>query len=223
MARRWTGPISHGSHGDGPKPERGEAASYGNYGCCILEAVAYVAGEKHSDHPECACPVITTCAIDINDWIYEEDDELRTKALRPLINAIIDTKSNLKIEAQRRAYAARFIMEHFVPLMEEEAREEWSHQRALEVLAFDGFEQVLDELYGHPQGKIARLAAKMLRGMTKIVNLPKKVVHAVPQATQERSLEAAGLRALNLDKQVSALPDHLLLHTVIEQTVSCRA
>lgn len=25
---------------------------------CVMEAVAYVAGEPHSDHPQCACPVI---------------------------------------------------------------------------------------------------------------------------------------------------------------------
>ena len=26
---------------------------------CVMEAVAYVAGEPHSDHPKCACAVIT--------------------------------------------------------------------------------------------------------------------------------------------------------------------
>lgn len=27
---------------------------------CVMEAVAYIAGEPWSDHPECACPVIAT-------------------------------------------------------------------------------------------------------------------------------------------------------------------
>lgn len=38
--------LAHGKHGS---PEGG---------LCLLEAVAYVAGEPHSDHPACVSPVI---------------------------------------------------------------------------------------------------------------------------------------------------------------------
>ena len=30
---------------------------------CVMEAVAYVAGEPWSDHPKCACPVITAFMV----------------------------------------------------------------------------------------------------------------------------------------------------------------
>jgi len=45
-------------------------------GMCALEVVAYIAGEPHSDHPACACPVLTSYVIGLNDaW----DDEQRQK------------------------------------------------------------------------------------------------------------------------------------------------
>src|SRR5438105_4365288 len=47
--------LRHGSHKN-PKQ-----------GLCVMEAVAFVAGERHGDHPECACPVLTGFAIRLND------------------------------------------------------------------------------------------------------------------------------------------------------------
>src|ERR1700680_1196735 len=38
--------LASGSHGDR------------SHGLCAMEVVAWLAGEKHSDHPECASPVI---------------------------------------------------------------------------------------------------------------------------------------------------------------------
>ena len=36
-------------------------------GLCVMECVAFVAGEPHTDRPACACPVITQLAIHAND------------------------------------------------------------------------------------------------------------------------------------------------------------
>lgn len=36
-----------------------KAPNNGLVDACVMEAVAYVAGEKWSDHPGCACPVIS--------------------------------------------------------------------------------------------------------------------------------------------------------------------
>ena len=55
---------------------------------CIMNMVAYVAGEPWSDHPECACPVLTKMAISLNDRL---DDEQRQK-LAPLIPLLAGTK-----------------------------------------------------------------------------------------------------------------------------------
>jgi len=57
-------------------------------GLCIMEAVAYFAGEKHSDKPECACPVLTSYMIKINDSMNEEERQ----KLKPYIKKLIGTK-----------------------------------------------------------------------------------------------------------------------------------
>lgn len=36
-------------------------------GMCIMECVAYIAGEKHTDRPKCACSYLTGFAIKLND------------------------------------------------------------------------------------------------------------------------------------------------------------
>ena len=48
-------------------------------GACAMEAVAYLAGEPHSDHPICASPVISAFMREWNDSL---DDEGRQK-LKP--------------------------------------------------------------------------------------------------------------------------------------------
>lgn len=41
-------------------------------GMCAMEAAAYVAGEPHSDHPKCVCPVITQTLIRANDRMRDD-------------------------------------------------------------------------------------------------------------------------------------------------------
>lgn len=48
-------PLAKGQHEAG-SPHR-----------CIMECVAYIAGEEHSDHPLCACDVVAAVAIQAND------------------------------------------------------------------------------------------------------------------------------------------------------------
>lgn len=50
---------------------------------CVMEAVAYVAGEPWSDEPECASPTIATFLRTWNDSL--PSDEERTRLLAPLI------------------------------------------------------------------------------------------------------------------------------------------
>ena len=40
-------------------------------GVCVMEAVAWVAGEPHSDHPQCASPVMTAFLTRWNDRMCE--------------------------------------------------------------------------------------------------------------------------------------------------------
>lgn len=50
-------------------------------GLCVMEAVAYVAGEPWSDHPKCACPVLGAFMRAWNDGLPTDED--RTRLLRP--------------------------------------------------------------------------------------------------------------------------------------------
>ena len=59
-------------------------------GVCALEAVAWLAGEKHSDRPSCACPVIAGVVRQWNDQL--PDDERRNRLIRPLLAKIVGTR-----------------------------------------------------------------------------------------------------------------------------------
>ncbi len=72
-------------------------------GACIMEAVSYVAGEPWSDHPACACPVISSLLRSWNDGIT--DEATRTRLLRPLVPRIVGSKSTPAVEL-RRSYLA---------------------------------------------------------------------------------------------------------------------
>jgi hypothetical protein len=55
---------------------------------CVMQAVDYVASGGFSDHPECACPALTSYAIRLND---RADDETR-QLMKPLIPKLIGTR-----------------------------------------------------------------------------------------------------------------------------------
>lgn len=82
--------------------------SHGNHktkeaGVCLLEAVAYLNGEKHTDSPNCACPVLTDYGRRLNDGPWPSD-EARTAALFPLIPLISGSKADRKTERKRAAF-----------------------------------------------------------------------------------------------------------------------
>ncbi len=73
-----------------------------NKGLCVMQAVDYISSGGTSDHPECACPVLTRVAIHINDRF---NDENRQK-LKPLILSLVGTKADDATQIARK----RFIM-----------------------------------------------------------------------------------------------------------------
>ena len=62
-------PLGEGSHDD---PQDG---------ACIMEAVAYVAGDEWSDHPACACPVISAFLRSWNDALPDEERDWLVDAM----------------------------------------------------------------------------------------------------------------------------------------------
>ena len=65
---------------------------------CVMEAAAWIAGEPHTDHPQCVSPVLTSYMIRLNDrW----DDEKR-QTLKPYIPRLIGTAGDGQDEARLR-------------------------------------------------------------------------------------------------------------------------
>ena len=65
---------------------------------CLMEMVARLAGEPHTDHPECACPVLTEWGIIANDSM---GDDLRNELLGPLAQRLVGTRSTPEVERRR--------------------------------------------------------------------------------------------------------------------------
>ena len=97
-----------------------KGAHYPDGKYCVMEAVAYVAGEKWSDKPDCACPVLASFARTMNDSIT--DDAQRTRLMLPLIPVLVDSKSTREVELKRVALLARWAVRVIAPIALRAAR-----------------------------------------------------------------------------------------------------
>lgn len=95
------GPLKRGLH-SGP-----------DAGACIMEAVAFVAGEKWSDHPQCVSPVIGAFLRNWNDSLPTDAD--RERLLKPLIPKIINTRADAATEERRSYLALDWMIRTFLP------------------------------------------------------------------------------------------------------------
>jgi len=80
---------------------------------CVMEAVAFVAGEPWSDHPECACPIISSFLRSWNDSL--PSDAERDRLLKPLIPELVNTRRTKKIELARGLMAADWLIRVHTP------------------------------------------------------------------------------------------------------------
>jgi len=81
---------------------------------CAMEMVAWLAGEEHSDEPQCACPVLAAFVRAINDAL--PDDAARDHYLRPLVPKLVNTRRSREIEARRAFLVADTVTRTLVPL-----------------------------------------------------------------------------------------------------------
>src|SRR5690242_6646137 len=68
-------------------------------GVCAMEAVAWLAGEGHTDHPVCTSPVIAQFVRTWNDGLPDKD---RTRLLLPLLPHLLNTVGSELLEERRR-------------------------------------------------------------------------------------------------------------------------
>ena len=104
-------PLTHGSHATREE------------GTCLMEAVAYLAGEPHTDAPECACPVLTAYAVRINDAMGEgpDGDALRARYLHDLAPMLVGSRSTPEVEQARAFVLIDHAVRVFAPLALESA------------------------------------------------------------------------------------------------------
>jgi hypothetical protein len=79
---------------------------------CVMEAVAFVAGEAWSDHPQCACPVISAFLRSWNDGL--PSDAERNRLLKELIPSLVGTR-NQAVERKRSLMAADWLIRTHTP------------------------------------------------------------------------------------------------------------
>jgi hypothetical protein len=79
---------------------------------CVMEAVAYVAGEDWSDTPKCASPVIGAF---LRSWNDSLSNEPRNRLLKPLIPMLVGTKASAEIEERRSYMALDWMIRVFTP------------------------------------------------------------------------------------------------------------
>ncbi len=83
-------------------------------GACVMELVSFLAKEPWSDHPACACPVLTRQAMRFNDRV---DHETRQR-LKVLIPLLLNSRDPSKERA--RANLIRFrVVTVFLPILTE--------------------------------------------------------------------------------------------------------
>jgi hypothetical protein len=92
-------------------------------GLCLMEAVAYLAGEPHTDAPACACPVLTKYAVRLNDamGIGPDGDALRARYLHDLAPMLVGSRSTPDVEEARAYVLADHAVRVFAPLALESA------------------------------------------------------------------------------------------------------
>src|SRR6478735_8788911 len=81
-------------------------------GMCLLEAVAWVAGEPWSDHPQCVDPVLASFGRAWNDSLSDAD---RTRLLAPFVPRLVGTRSTPEVQDRRAFMAADWAVRVFTP------------------------------------------------------------------------------------------------------------
>ena len=93
-------PLGKGAH---DSPEKG---------MCALEAAAWIAGEPHTDHPACVCPVIAAFCRAWNDGLPANE---RNAILRPLIPRLVGTRGSDALARRRALMAADWLVREHTP------------------------------------------------------------------------------------------------------------
>src|SRR5215471_5245065 len=98
---------------------------------CVMEAVAYVAGESWTDSPVCVSQVVASFLRTWNDQLGDDDRQ----KLKPLIPRLIGTATGSDVELRRAWMAVDWLCRTFTP-------------RWLRAAALDGSSIAIEQLTG---------------------------------------------------------------------------
>lgn len=79
---------------------------------CVMEIVSMLAGEKWTDTPDCACPVLTSFAIATNDWMDDDERQL----LWPFTTRLVGSRGGPTTTRDRALRMADWACREIVPL-----------------------------------------------------------------------------------------------------------
>ncbi len=131
---------------------------------CIMEAIAFIAGEPWSDSPTCASPVIAAFLRTCNDsWNDDERQQLK-RFILPLIGSAASPETE-----QRRAYLASDRAVRVFAALALDAVGRADHAQALRAL-----EPVVDEA----------TAARAARAATEAARAARAAARAAPEAAE---------------------------------------
>ena len=131
--------LRSGSHADPSK------------GMCVMECVAWLADEPHSDRPKCACPVLSAYARRLNDARWPSDSD-RTAAMLPLVTLLAGSRSTPDVEAQRRWFLVDRAAREFAPMALDRAG------RADDAARLRAMPAIVDRATAEPVAKMLRAA-----------------------------------------------------------------
>jgi hypothetical protein len=128
-------------------------------GLCVMEAVAFVGGDPWSDHPECACPVISAFMRAWNDGLPNDAD--RNRLLRPFIPKLVGSKGPRKVSDRRAWLAMDWTVRVFTPKWLELVPALAEHGKALQ--AHEEIADLAGLLAAQPKLNAAREASAAAR------------------------------------------------------------
>jgi hypothetical protein len=147
-------------------------------GMCFNEAASYLAGEKHSDSPQCVSPVIRRFGMALNDRL----DDTRRQLLRPYVYRSLGTAGDGRDE-ERRQMCAEWLIENLPPIYERAGLTEAAEKiRGFSGnLAVENVQRVLREVRNEAY-EARRSAFSKLRATVKAKYLEERARREAPSA-----------------------------------------
>ena len=180
-------------------------------GVCLMEAVAWVAGEPHSDRPACTCPALGVFARRLNDAYWPGGDPQRTEILRPLIPLLVGTVSTHEVYRRRGHFFADRAVRELTPMALDswaDRRERWGRHEAAALLRevalkLRAVPEIVDEASARAAYGIARGLREGLRA--KASELWKQY-YAAAAADADAAAAAAAAADADADAAAARLP-----------------